>query len=80
MCWWFMLLQVVHAGGCVDIKGQIPWQHVGPGTRAAHPHPESHARPWDSPDVDLTFKPRISRSGTAWEDSAQQMREARGSD
>jgi hypothetical protein len=32
------------------------------------------------PDVDLTFKPRISRSGTAWEDSAQQMREARGSD
>eukprot|EP00775_Hariotina_reticulata_P008604 gene8604-8785_t len=65
-------MQVAHAAGSVDSKGQIPWQHVGPGTRAAHPHPESHARPWDSPGVDLTFQPRISRT------SQRIMAEARG--
>lgn len=35
-----LLPQVQHAGGSLDSKGIIPWQHVGNGTDAADPHPE----------------------------------------
>jgi hypothetical protein len=40
--------------------------------RSGHPHPESHARPWDPPDTDLTFSPKISAK------SQQLMAESRG--
>jgi hypothetical protein len=65
-------LQVEHASGSLDGRALVPWQHVGPGTRAADPHPESFARPWDPPDVELTFQPVISTV------SKKIMREARG--
>ena len=65
-------LQVEHASGSLDGKALVPWQHVGPGTRAADPHPESFARPWDPPDVELTFRPVISTV------SKKIMLEARG--
>lgn len=66
--------QVQHASGSLDSRGIIPWQHVGNGTKAADPHPERIARPWDSPDVELTFKPKISAK------SQQLMAETRGSE
>ncbi|WIA15375.1 hypothetical protein OEZ85_002037 [Tetradesmus obliquus] len=65
-------LQVEYGAGSVDSRGHIPWQHVGAGTHAGHPHPESHARPWDPPDTDLTFSPKISAK------SQQLMAEQRG--
>jgi hypothetical protein len=39
---------------------------------SGHPHPESHARPWDPPDTDLTFSPKISAKSQAM------MAESRG--
>ncbi|KAI8471605.1 MAG: hypothetical protein J3K34DRAFT_506248 [Monoraphidium minutum] len=53
-------VQLEHATGALDSKARVPWQHVGPGTRAADPHPERHGRPWDGPEVDETFSPKIS--------------------
>jgi hypothetical protein len=52
--------QLDHATGALDGQARVPWQHVGPGTHAADPHPERLGRPWDGPAVDETFAPRIS--------------------
>ncbi|GBG00440.1 hypothetical protein Rsub_13096 [Raphidocelis subcapitata] len=52
--------QLEHATGTLDSAARVPWQHVGPGTHAADPHPERHGRPWDGPAVDETFSPKIS--------------------
>lgn len=46
------------ATGVLDTSARVPWRPIGQGTRAADPHPERLGRPWDHPDVELTFQPR----------------------
>jgi len=57
-------IAVQYSTGALDSKARIPWRPNGPqwGGPVINPNPEKFARPGDDPNVDMTFKPKISNT------------------
>lgn len=48
--------------GGLDQRARIPWHPVGKGSEVVNRFPERYGKPGEDPTVDMTFKPKISKT------------------